>query len=44
MTAYREWISRRFEMMTEDTKHAVDNTQKFVQVDAHLLQTFQSKH
>ena len=37
MTAYQEWSSRRLEMMAEDTKHIMDNTQKFVQTSARLL-------
>ena len=39
MAAYQEWGSRRFEMMAEDTKHLWDDTQKFVQASARLLQS-----
>jgi hypothetical protein len=39
MGAYQEWGSRRFEMMAEDTKHLWDDTQKFVQASARLLQS-----
>jgi len=37
MTAYHEWGSRRFEMMAEDTRHLVDDAQRFMQTGAHLL-------
>ena len=37
MTAYQEWGSRRLEMMAEDTKHLMDNTQKFMQTSARLI-------
>jgi phasin protein len=37
MTAYQEWGSRRLEMMADDTKHLMDNTQKFMQTSAKLL-------
>jgi anaerobic ribonucleoside-triphosphate reductase len=37
ITAYQEWSSRRLEMMAEDTKHIMDNTQKFMQTSARLL-------
>jgi hypothetical protein len=37
MTAYEVWGSRRLEMMAEDTKHLLDNTQKFMQMSAQLL-------
>lgn len=45
MTAYQEWGSRRFEMMANDTKHFLDDTQKFVRVGAHFLASrWQPKH
>jgi Phasin protein len=37
LTAYRDWMGRRFDMMAEDTQHIVNNTQKFVQMGAHLF-------
>jgi hypothetical protein len=37
MTAYQEWASRRFEMVTEDTKHIFDDVQKFMHTSAQLL-------
>ena len=37
MTAYQEWGSRRLEMMAEDTKHIMDNTQKFMQTSSARL-------
>jgi len=37
MSAYQEWGSRRLEMMAEDTKHLMDNTQKFMQTSARLI-------
>jgi hypothetical protein len=37
MSACQQWGSRRFEMMAEDTKHLLDDSQKFMQVRAHLL-------
>ena len=37
MSACQEWGSRRFEMMAEDTKHLLDDTQKFMQAGTHLL-------
>jgi hypothetical protein len=39
ITAYQNWGSRRFEMMAEDTKHLWDDTQKFIQVSARVLQS-----
>ena len=39
ITAYQNWGSRRFEMMAEDTKHLWDDTQKFMQVSARVLQS-----
>ena len=39
VTAYQTWGSRRFEMMAEDTKHWWDDTQKFMQAGARLLQS-----
>lgn len=37
MAACQEWGARRFEMMTEDAKHILDNTQKFMQAGAHIF-------
>jgi hypothetical protein len=37
LTAYRDWMGRRFDMMAEDTRHLVNNTQKFMQMGAHLF-------
>lgn len=37
MTACQEWTSRRFEMMAEDGKHLLADTQKFMEMGAHLL-------
>ena len=37
MTACQEWSSRRFEMMAEDGKHLLSDTQKFMETGAHLL-------
>jgi hypothetical protein len=37
MTAYQVWGSRRLEMIPEDTKHLLDNTQKCMQMTAQLL-------
>ena len=37
MTAYQEWGSRRFEMMAEDTRHLMDDTQEFMRSSARLL-------
>jgi hypothetical protein len=31
MNAYQEWGTRRFEMMAEDAKHVLDDTQTFMQ-------------
>lgn len=39
VAAYQEWGSRRLEMMAEDTKHLWDDTQKFMQAGARLLQS-----
>ena len=39
IAAYRTWGSRRFEMMAEDTERLWDDTQKFVQAGARLLQS-----
>jgi hypothetical protein len=39
IAAYQTWGSRRFEMMTEDTKHLWEDTQKFMQTGARLLQS-----
>ena len=37
MEAYQEWASRRFEMMAEDGKHLLADTQKFMEAATHLL-------
>jgi DNA topoisomerase VI subunit B len=36
MAAYQEWASRRFEMMAEDGKHLLADTQKFMEAATHL--------
>ena len=44
MSTCQEWTSRRLEMAAEDTKHLLDDTQKFMQAGAHLLgSSWQSK-
>lgn len=37
MTAYREWVNRRMEMMAEDGKYLLADTQKIMQTSARLL-------
>lgn len=37
MAAYQEWTSRRFEMIAEDGKHLLADTQKFMEVGVRLL-------
>jgi len=37
MTTFQEWNSRRLEMIAEDGKHLLADTQKFVEMGAHLL-------
>jgi hypothetical protein len=37
MAAYQKWTSRRFEMMAEDGKHLLADTQKFMEVGVRLL-------
>ena len=37
MAAYQEWTSRRFEMMAEDGKHLLADTQKFMEAATRLL-------
>ncbi len=39
MTTFQEWSSRRFEMMAEDGKHLLEDSQKFMETGAHLLST-----
>ena len=39
MTACEEWSSRRFEMMVEDGKHLLADSQKFMETGARLLST-----
>ena len=36
MTAYQYYATRRFEMMADDAKHVLDDTQKFMQMGAHM--------
>jgi hypothetical protein len=37
MTACQEWTSRRFEMMAEDGKHLLADTQKFMETGARMV-------
>ena len=37
MATYQEWTSRRFEMMAEDGKHLLADTQKFMEAATRLL-------
>jgi hypothetical protein len=37
MTACQDWTSRRFEMMAEDGKHVLADSQKFMEVGARLV-------
>lgn len=37
MSACQEWGSRRLEMIADDTRHLLDDTQKFVQAGARLV-------
>lgn len=37
MTAYRQWSNRRLELLAEDTKHFMENAQRFIQTSARLL-------
>jgi hypothetical protein len=37
ITACQDWSARRFEMMAEDASHILDDTQKFMQMGAHIL-------
>ncbi len=37
MAAYQQWTSRRFEMMAEDGKHLLADTQKLMEAAARLL-------
>ena len=37
MTACQEWTSRRFEMMAEDGKHLLADTQKFMETGVRLM-------
>ena len=37
MTACQDWGTRRFEMVADDAKHVLDDTQKFMQTGAHML-------
>jgi hypothetical protein len=38
MTACQDWGKRRVEMMTEDTKHILDDAQNLMQMSAQLSQ------
>ena len=37
IAAYQEWTSRRFEMMAEDGKHLLADTQKLIEAATRLL-------
>lgn len=37
MTACQEWFTRRFEMMAEDGKHLLEDSQKFIEAGARLM-------
>jgi len=37
MTACQEWTSRRFEMMAEDGKHLLADTQRFMEAGVRLM-------
>ena len=37
MAAYQQWGNRRLELLAEDTKHLMENAQKFMQTSARLL-------
>jgi hypothetical protein len=37
MSACQEWTSRRFEMMADDGKHLLADTQKFMETSARLM-------
>jgi Phasin protein len=37
VSACQVWANRRFELLGEDTKHFIDDTQKFIQTGAHFL-------
>ena len=37
LAAYQVWGNRQFEMMAEDTKHLIDDTQKFIQTGANFF-------
>jgi hypothetical protein len=44
MFTCQDWGKRRVEMMAEDTKHLLDDTQTFIQIGAQLLtKTWQGK-
>ena len=44
MFTCQDWGKRRIEMMAEDTKHLLDDTQTFIQIGAQLLtKTWQGK-
>jgi hypothetical protein len=37
MSAYQQWGNRRLELLAENTKHLMENAQKFIQTSARLL-------
>lgn len=37
INTYQEWTHRRLEMAVEDTKHLMNDTQRFMQAGTHLL-------
>jgi hypothetical protein len=37
MNAYQDWGTRRFEMIAEDAKHVLDDTQTFMQAGVQML-------
>ena len=39
ITAWQEWAGRRFEMMATDSKHFLDDYQRFAEIGAHTLST-----
>jgi hypothetical protein len=44
MTACQEWGNRRLEMASEDTRHGLDDAQKFIQTVATFANGFASKN
>ncbi len=43
MTIFQEWTNRGLEMMAEDGKHLLDDTQKFIEAGTRLANAWQSK-